>query len=225
MPSAAPYYLLPSACCAVRAVAALAVTEPGGGSDVANLRTTAERDGDSYVVNGEKTFITGGYYADFITVAVRTGGEGAGGVSLLLVEGSTPGLQRTKLEKMGWHCSDTAHLHFDNCRVPTTNLIGEENRGFLGIMHNFNNERIMLAAQSEGLARACYEEALEWAQQRKTFGARLADHQVIRHKLVGMAARLNATRAFLNATVKAVVDGHNAVPEICQLKNVAVRAV
>jgi acyl-CoA dehydrogenase len=163
-------------------MAALCVTEPGGGSDVANLRTTASRDpaiGD-YIVHGEKTFISGGCRADFLTVAVRTGGEGAEGVSLLLVDGSTEGLTRTKLDKMGWHCSDTAHLHFDGCRVPAANLIGQENRGFAGIMLNFNSERLMMAAQSEALARACYEEALEWAQQRKTFGQRLADHQVRR---------------------------------------------
>ena len=127
-------------------ISALAITEPSGGSDVANLRTKARRDGDHYVVSGEKTFITSGMRADYLTVAVRTGGEGAGGVSLLLIEGDTPGLSRTKLKKMGWWASDTATLHFDDCRVPVENLIGEEGQGFKIIMQNFNSERMGMAA-------------------------------------------------------------------------------
>src|SRR5439155_23540351 len=126
-------------------ISALAVTEPSGGSDVASLRTTARRDGDGYVVNGEKTFITSGMRADYLTVAVRTGGEGAGGVSLLLIEGDTPGLSRTKLDKMVWWASDTATLHFDDCRVPAENLIGEEGQGLKIIMQNFNSERMGIA--------------------------------------------------------------------------------
>src|ERR1700716_432076 len=117
-------------------ISALAITEPSGGSDVANLRTKARRDGDHYVVSGEKTFIASGMRADYLTVAVRTGGEGAGGVSLLLIPGDTPGLSRTKLKKMGWWASDTATLHFDACRVPVENLIGEEGEGFKIIMQN-----------------------------------------------------------------------------------------
>ncbi len=111
-------------------ISALAITEPSGGSDVANLRTSARRDGDFYLVNGEKTFITSGMRADYITTAVRTGGPGPGGVSLLVIEGDTPGLARTSLKKMGWWASDTATLHFDNCRVPAGNLLGEEGMGF-----------------------------------------------------------------------------------------------
>src|SRR5207342_3805421 len=114
-------------------------------SDVANLSTKARRDGDDYIVSGEKTFITSGMRADYLTVAVRTGGEGAGGVSLLLIEGDTPGLSRTKLKKMGWWASDTATLHFDDCRVPAENLIGPEHGGFKVIMGNFNDERLGLA--------------------------------------------------------------------------------
>ena len=132
-------------------ISALAITEPSGGSDVANLRTKARRDGDHYVVSGEKTFITSGMRADYLTVAVRTGGEGAGGVSLLLIEGDTPGLSRTKLKKMGWWASDTATLHFDECRVPVENLIGEEGHGFKVIMHNFNSERIGHGVELYGL--------------------------------------------------------------------------
>src|SRR5215218_4594099 len=165
-------------------ISALAITEPSGGSDVANLRTKARRDGDHYVVSGEKTFITSGMRADYLTVAVRTGGEGAGGVSLLLIEGDTPGLSRTKLKKMGWWPSDTATLHFDECRVPVENLLGEEGQGFKIIMHNFNSERMGMAASCTAYARVCLDEAIAYAKERKTFGKPIAQHQVIRHKLV-----------------------------------------
>ncbi|HEX4949365.1 MAG TPA: acyl-CoA dehydrogenase family protein [Blastocatellia bacterium] len=180
-------------------ISALAITEPGGGSDVASLKTTAVRDGNCYIVNGEKTFITSGMRADYFTVAVRTNldDKGAGGVSLLLVERNTPGFTRTPLKKMGWWCSDTAHLHFDHCRVPVSNLIGEENQGFRAIMLNFNSERLGLAAHAYGLAKVCYEDALAWARERKTFGAPLVERQVIRHKLVDMAMKIEATRAAL----------------------------
>src|SRR5882757_3027276 len=138
-----------------RKISALAITEPSGGSDVANLRTAARRDGDVYVVSGEKTFITSGMRADYITTAVRTGGPGRGGVSLLVIEGDTPGLTRTPLKKMGWWASDTATLHFDDCRVPAGNLLGEEGKGFKIIMHNFNSERLTMAAGCTAAARVC----------------------------------------------------------------------
>ncbi len=180
-------------------IAALAITEPSGGSDVAAIKTTAIRDGGCYIVNGEKTFITSGIRADYFTVAVRTNpvDKSASGVSLLLIERNTPGFTRTPLKKMGWWCSDTAHLHFDNCRVPAANLIGEENQGFRAIMLNFNDERLGLAAHAYGLAKVCYEDALAWARERKTFGAPLVERQVIRHKLVDMAMKIEATRATL----------------------------
>jgi acyl-CoA dehydrogenase len=180
-------------------VAALAITEPGGGSDVAALRTTATKEGDTYVVNGEKTFISSGIRADFLTVAVRTTpqSKGASGISLLLVEGDTPGLQRTPLKKMGWWASDTAHLRFDQCRVPVSNLIGEEGAGFKAIMKNFNNERLMMATLSVAYAQACAEEALAWARERHTFGEPLVQRQVIRHKLMDMAFAIERTRTFI----------------------------
>ena len=156
---------------------ALAITEPSGGSDVANLKTRAVRDGEDYVVNGSKMFITGGMRADFYTVAVRTGGEGAGGVSLLLIERDRPGFTRTPPKKQGWWSSDTAALFFDDVRVPAENLIGAENQGFAGIMRNFNKERIGMAAGAIAAARVCFEDALSWARERQTFGKRLADHQ------------------------------------------------
>ena len=181
-------------------IAALAVTEPSGGSDVAALKTTAIRDGDHYVVNGEKTFITSGMRADFITTAVRTDPEnkGAGGISVLVIDGDTPGLSRTEHKKMGWWCSDTAHLHFDNCRVPVSNLVGAENAGFRTFMNNFNSERLFMAASSYGFAQVCYDEALDWAQQRSTFGEKLSQRQVVRHKLMDMSLRIDAARSLVH---------------------------
>ena len=180
-------------------IAALCITEPGGGSDVAALKTTALRDGDHYVVNGEKTFITSGVRADFLTVAVRTdpSHKGPGGVSLLVIDGDTPGLQRSELKKMGWWCSDTAHLTFTNCRVPLVNRVGAEGEGFKAIMHNFNAERLMMAAMACSYGEACAREALDWARERRTFGAPLSERQVIRHKLVDMATRVEAARALV----------------------------
>lgn len=206
-------------------IAALAITEPGGGSDVANLKTTAKRDGEAYVVRGEKTFITSGMRADFYTVAVRTGGPGMGGISLLLVERDTPGFSRTPLKKMGWWASDTATLHFDDCRVPAENLIGAENAGFMGIMLNFNDERLGLAASSIGFARTAYEEALDYAKIRETFGRPIIRHQVIRHKLVDMAQRIEASQAFLERVAWALDNCENPVAELCMLKNQATQTM
>lgn len=212
-------------------IAALAITEPSGGSDVAALRTTAVRDGDHYVVNGEKTFITSGLRADHLTVAVRTDPEarGARGLSLLVVDGDTPGLTRTPLAKMGWWSSDTAHLRFEDCRVPVGNLLGPEGAGFLAIMQNFNAERFALAASAVGFAWVCYQEALGWARERKTFGKRLADHQVVRHRLVDMRTRIEAARALLEETAWRLdhsPPGDAAlIASICMLKNVATRSM
>lgn len=178
-------------------ISALAITEPSGGSDVANLKTTARRDGDHYVVNGSKMFITSGMRADYYTVAVRTGGPGAGGVSLLLIERDREGFARTKLKKMGWWASDTAHLRFDNCRVPVANLVGVEHEGFKLFMHNFNSERLFMAAQAYTFAQVCFDEALAWARERKTFGMALSERQVIRHKLVDMALKIDAARSLV----------------------------
>lgn len=189
------------------AIICLGITEPGGGSDVANLKTRAERRGDHYVVNGEKTFITSGVRADYITLAVRTGGEGMGGISLLLVELDRPGVSRTPLAKMGWHASDTATIHFDAVEVPAANLIGPENGGFAGIMRNFNGERLGMAQQAAAYARLCFEDALDWAQQRETFGRPLATRQAIRHKLAAMLQRINATQAMIDHAAWTVKTG------------------
>ncbi len=225
-------------------IAALAVTEPGAGSDVAALRTRARRDGDDYVLDGEKTFITSGLRADWITVAVRTtepahenshhshshshnsrdgadtsllGAPGAAGISLLLVAGNSPGLSRTPLQKMGWHCSDTAHLHFNQVRVPARYLLGQEGKGFRAIMGNFNGERLGIAAAALGFSQACFDEALAWAQQRTTFGSALVRHQVIRHKLADMQMRMASTRAWLDALAAAseASEASNAADTAC----------
>ncbi|HVY88620.1 MAG TPA: acyl-CoA dehydrogenase family protein [Hyphomonadaceae bacterium] len=206
-------------------ISALAITEPNGGSDVANLKTTARRQGDHYTVNGEKTFITSGYRADYITVAVRTGEGGPGGVSVLLIPGDTPGLTRTKLKKMGWWASDTATLHFDNCKIPIENLIGEEGQGFRIIMRNFNSERVGMAASCTGYARVCVEEAIAYAQQRETFGKPLSQHQVIRHKLVDMMQKVVASQAMLEMLAWRLEQGESPVAEICMMKNQATQTM
>ena len=213
------------------AIIALAITEPGGGSDVASLATIAVRDGDHYVVNGEKTFITSGMRADFITTAVRTdpANKGAGGVSLLLVDGDTPGLARSALKKMGWWASDTAHLRFENCRVPADRLLGAEGQGFPIIMRNFNTERLVMSALACSFAEVCFEEALDWARQRKTFGRPLSQRQVIRHKLVDMVARIDAARCLLYELAWRIehraAEPAQLIARICMLKVVATQAM
>lgn len=202
-------------------IAALAVTEPGGGSDVASLRTTAVREGDHWLVNGDKTFITSGMRADLITTAVRTGGSGLEGISILAIEGDAPGLTRRPLEKMGWWCSDTAHLHFDDCRVPAANLVGPENMGFYGLMANFSHERLMLAAMAWAFSKVCLDDAVDWAEERQTFGRPLMARQVIRHKLVDMNGRIHALGAWLERLTWQVAQGDDAIAEVCMLKNFA----
>ncbi|MBL4788869.1 MAG: acyl-CoA dehydrogenase family protein [Kordiimonadaceae bacterium] len=197
----------------------LGITEPGAGSDVAQLTTTANRDGDHYVVNGSKTLITGGMKANWVTTAVRTGGAGAGGVSTLLIPTDSEGFSRTAIDKkQGWWASDTATLYFDNVRVPVENLLGQENRGFSVIMHNFNGERLGMSVSMIGAARVCLEEAVNWARERKTFGKRLADHQVIRHKIAEMKMRINATEAYLQVVCAESVRGNENVGDIAMLK-------
>jgi len=180
-------------------ISALAITEPGGGSDVAAIKTRAVLDGDHYVVDGDKTFITSGMRADFITVAVRSdpASQGAQGLSLLVVDGDTPGLTRSELKKMGWWASDTAQLRFDGCRVPVAHRVGAEHQGFKLIMNNFNSERLYMAAQAYSFAQVCLEEALAWARERRTFGAPLSERQVIRHKLVDMVLKIDAARSLV----------------------------
>ncbi|HEX4418031.1 MAG TPA: acyl-CoA dehydrogenase family protein [Kofleriaceae bacterium] len=192
-------------------IAALAITEPGGGSDVAALATRAERDGDHYVVTGAKTFITSGSRADFVTCAVRTGGPGHGGISMLVIERGTPGFTVSKLlKKTGWWASDTAELHFDGCRVPVGNRIGPEHGAFPMIMMNFAGERLMLAAQCVAIAELAYRESIAYGRDRRAFGKPLTGFQVTRHKLADMASRIAAARALTGEAVQRVLRGEPA---------------
>lgn len=205
-----------------RKIAALAITEPGGGSDVANLRTRAVRDGDHYVVNGSKTFITSGVRADYYTVAVRTGDPGFGGVSLLLIEKDTPGFTVGRnLKKMGWWASDTAELFFEDCRVPVANLIGPENGGFFCIMTNFQMERLMLCVMANTTAQLALEEAMAWAKDRKAFGRTLSGFQVTRHKLAEMATQVEISREYTYRIAARIQNGENVIREISMAKNFA----
>lgn len=217
-------------------IAALAITEPGGGTDVSALKTTARREGDEYVIDGEKIFITSGMRADWITVAVRTDLQNKGpmGISMVVVPGDAVGLSRSPLQKMGWLCSDTAQLRFDGVRVPVSNRVGEEGEGFKIILTNFNGERLGMSAMALGFSECCYDEAVAWAQQRKTFGTALVDHQVIRHKLMDMKMRIESTRAWVDAvTARAdagdrgnkAAKGAEWVAQVCLLKNHATQTM
>ncbi|WP_019808275.1 acyl-CoA dehydrogenase family protein [Saccharomonospora halophila] len=204
-------------------IGSLAITEPDGGSDVASLRTTARRDGDHYVVNGAKTFITSGCRADFVTTAVRTGGDGAHGISLLVVERDTPGFTVTrKLEKMGWHCSDTAELSFDDARVPVANLVGAENSGFAQIATQFVTERLSLAVQAYATAQRALDLAVRWCRDRETFGRPLISRQVVQHRLVEMARRVDLARTYTRQAAIRHAAGQDAITQTCFAKNSAV---
>ncbi|WP_371368234.1 acyl-CoA dehydrogenase family protein [Pseudomonas sp. QL9] len=203
-------------------IMALAVTEPSGGSDVANLKTRAVRDGDFYRVTGSKTFITSGVRADYYTVAVRTGGEGYGGVSLLLVEKGTPGFSvGRKLKKMGWWASDTAELFFDDCKVPAENLIGMENMGFACIMANFQSERLALATMANMTAQMALEEALKWSAEREAFGKPIGKFQVLKHRLAEMATQVEVSREFTYRQAAKMAVGKSVIKEISMAKNFA----
>lgn len=203
-------------------IAALGITEPGGGSDVAAVRTKAVRDGEHYVVNGAKTFITSGTRADFVTTAVRTGDEGHGGISMLIIESDTPGFTvASKLKKTGWWASDTAELVFEDCRVPVGNLIGQEGAGFLMIMTNFVTERLMLAGQCVAIAELAYRESVEYARQRHAFGKSLSGFQVIRHKLADMATQIAAARALTGECITRYLRGEQTPSLAAMAKNAA----
>jgi acyl-CoA dehydrogenase len=206
-------------------IGSLGITEPGGGSDVARLTTRAVLDGDHYVVNGAKTFITSGVRSDFVTTAVRTGGDGFAGISLLVIDKGLPGFSVSKpLRKMGWHCSDTAELTFDNVRVPASNIVGEVNGGFGLIVNQFVNERLSLATQGYATAQRALDLAVEYARQRDTFGKPLISRQVIRHKLVQMHSRTAAARALTHDAVEAAAAGQSPLLEAVIAKNESVAA-
>ncbi|WP_157219259.1 acyl-CoA dehydrogenase family protein [Flavisphingomonas formosensis] len=201
-----------------RKILAIAVTAPSGGSDLAALKTVARRDGDNFVVSGSKTFISNGMRADYFVTAVRTGGAGMGGISMLLIPGDSSGIARTALRKMGWHAGDTATLHFDAVRVPANHLLGEENRGFRPILRNFNWERVQAAQQCTAFARIAHEEAVDWAAQRVTFGQPLGTHPVIRSKLADMKRHIDTTQAWTDLNAWRFDQGTESAAEIALLK-------
>jgi acyl-CoA dehydrogenase len=197
---------------------AFAVTEPGGGSDVSGFTTTAERRGDVFVVNGGKTLISGAMKADFLLTAVRTGGPGMGGLSMLLIETDRAGVTRGPVPGLQWYNRNNGWLQFDNVEVPVTNLIGVENRGFAGLASQFNIERFSGISATLAMARTCIAEAIEFARERQTFGKRLIDHQSMRHKIVEMIQRLKAAYAFLDILVWRFQRGEAPVADLALLK-------
>lgn len=215
-------------------IGALAITEPGGGSDVGHLRTRAVRDGDDYILNGAKTYITSGVRADYVVTAARTGGAGAAGVSLIVVEkdglGCSPGLQVSrKLDKMGWRSSDTAELSYVDVRVPAVNLIGAENSGFLQIAAAFVSERVGLAAQAYSSAQRCLDLTVDWCRNRETFGKPLIARQSVQNTLAEMAQRIDVARVYTRHVVERQISGgaqggSDLITEVCFAKNTAVEA-
>ena len=208
-------------------IGSLAITEPGGGSDVARITTRAElvrgSDGDHYVVNGAKTFITSGVRADFVTTAVRTGGPGHGGISLLVVEKGTPGFTVSRsLQKMGWHCSDTAELSFVDARVPAANLVGAEDSGFGQIADQFVVERIALAVHGYGIAARSLDLAAAYARERETFGRPLSANQSVQHTLVEMRRQVEVARTYTRDVAARHAAGEFVVAEACLAKQTAV---
>jgi len=206
-------------------IGSLAITEPDGGSDVAGVRTTAKRDGEDYVVNGAKTYITSGCRADFVTTAVRTGEPGAHGISLLVIEKDTPGFTVSrKLDKMGWRSSDTAELSFADCRVPVSNLVGQENSGFAQIAQNFVTERLSLAVQAYAAAQRCLDLTVAWCRDRETFGRPLISRQLVQHKLAEMARRTDVARVYTRDLARRYLAGENVLTQVAFAKNTAVEA-
>lgn len=203
-------------------ISALGVTEPDAGSDVSSIKTRARLDGDHYVVNGSKTYITSGTRADILTTAVRTGDKGYKGISLLVIESSTPGYSvSSPLKKMGWWASDTAQIFFEDCRVPRDNLLGSEGEGFKGIMRNFQKERLFLAVISNMTSQLALEESIRYAKERPAFGKRLSEFQVIRHMISDMATLVEASREFTYKVVFRINKGIDQVKEISMAKNFA----
>lgn len=207
-------------------IGSLAITEPGTGSDVAGIRTTARRDGDHFIVDGAKTFITSGVRADFVTTAVRTGGPGAHGLSLLVVERGTEGFEVTRrLDKMGWRCSDTAELSFVDCRVPVANLVGGDGDGFAQIAQNFLAERISLAVQAYAAAQRSLDLTVEWCRARDTFGRPLISRQTVQHTLAEMARRTDVARVYTrDVAIRHAAGQTDLIAQVCFAKNTAVEA-
>ena len=201
-------------------IAALGVTEPGAGSDVSGIRTSAVRDGEHYILNGSKLFITSGVRADLVTVLARTGPGKHDGLTFFVVEKGTPGFSASRaLKKTGWWASDTAELVFDQCRIPVENRLGDEGSGFVAVMQNFVSERLSLAFYGHATAEIALNEAVEYAKEREAFGKPLKNFQVIRHKLARMATQVQAAKTLNYALVARVRRGEQPVGEVCMAKN------
>jgi len=198
------------AACEGRMIGALGVSEPDAGSDVAALRTTAVRDGDDYIINGSKLYITNGTIADYITTAVRTGEAGHRGISVIVVPADSEGLVRKRLQKIGTHASDTGELFFDNCRVPAANLVGQENDGFRLVMSGFEGERLVLSVIACSQARLMFEEARQWGHDRRAFGQSLMGFQVWQHRLADVLTRLEAAETLTYRAIDCYVNGEEA---------------
>jgi len=201
-------------------IAALAITEPGTGSDVSGVRTRAVRDGEHYVVQGAKLYITSGVRADFLTTLVRTSDEKHGGLSFLVIDKELQGVSVSRaLEKTGWWASDTAELAFDDVRVPAANLVGGEGGGFVVLMQNFQSERLALAAYGIATAELALEETMSWVHEREAFGRPIAKFQVTRHKLADMATRITAAKTFVYQVASRIDAGEYLVKEVSMAKN------
>ncbi len=202
-------------------ITAIAVTEPDAGSDVAGLRTRAVKDGDHWVINGTKMFITNGVHADLYFVAVKTdlSAKGSRGITIFIVEAGTEGFTvGRELDKMGWRSSDTAELVFEDCRVPDENILGEVNKGFYAIMQNFQNERLVVGAQGVGESQKAIDITLDYVRERKAFGGVLWDMQTIRQRLAYRQAEVAAARQLLYHTAWLDAQGHDCVQEVSMVK-------
>ena len=202
-------------------IGAVCVTEPGAGSDVAAIVTRATRDGDSYVLNGAKTFITNGVYGDIYIVAARTDpkAKASRGISLFIVEKGTPGFQvARKLDKHGWRSSDTAELYFEDARIPAENLLGEENAGFYGIMDTFQDERLQIGAMSAGQCSKALELTVDYVKTRQAFGETLWEKQAVRQKLASLAAKAAAARALTYEAAQILAEGRECIREVSMIK-------
>jgi alkylation response protein AidB-like acyl-CoA dehydrogenase/putative sterol carrier protein len=200
-------------------VGAIAVTEAFGGSDVQAIRTTAKREGDHYIINGSKTFITNGHFCDFVVVACRTDmNAGINGISLIVVERGTPGFTSSQLKKIGWHSSDTGELAFDNVKVPVNNIVGKEGMGFFYIMESFQIERLVAAILGVGGGEKCLEETLKYMNEREAFGRSIKKFQVLRHEMVQLYTELEAGKQMTYHTVWQMQNGIIPVKECTMAK-------
>ena len=203
-------------------VGCLAITEPGGGSDVAAIQTKAVRDGDHFVINGSKTFITNGVYSDFLVVAVRTNPDSkSGGISMIIIDRDTPGVSATALDKLGWHASDTGEIAFQDVRVPVENLLGAENQGFYYIMQHFASERLWMAIGGMAAADFALECTLNYMSEREAFGRPINKFQVLRHRIAQMASEIEMTKQFIYSLSKRYNDGDYIVKEAAMAKLIA----